>query len=350
MLSPRTFALMLLSGAFGLLAVTMAVNVSLDPQYVFGTPLTRHDENANYRYYRVREYQAQRERADGALFASSRGKAFDPDLLARKMGAASVAKFDVTGGMITDHLPALEYVLRDKAARGEKLRAVLLLLDVDSFGKLPGTNINIDSFLPPELSGEHPARFWWRYLTVFQFRMWRGIAAHRWLRGEQAAAGQGALPFELHPPVVAGLPFPALRGMAPPAARSVSDVPTARLLVATRPNLEAHLALVARFVALCRGSGVKLTVATSPMRGDAATLYDPADLRDVVEGLSRILPIWDFSAPVWLAMDIAYWEDWSHFKPTVAAMMLERMSGASAPADFGVLRGAKTASTAEKPM
>ena len=39
--------------------------------------------------------------------------------------------------MITDHLPALEYVLRDKAARGEKIKAALLLIDVDSFGKLP---------------------------------------------------------------------------------------------------------------------------------------------------------------------------------------------------------------------
>ena len=105
---------------------------------------------------------------------------------ADKIGARAVAKFDVTAGMITDHLPALEYVLRDKAARGEKIKAALLLIDVDSFGKLPATNVNIDSFLPPELSGEHPARFWWRYLTVFQFRMWRGIIAYRMRGGDRA--------------------------------------------------------------------------------------------------------------------------------------------------------------------
>lgn len=350
MLSSRTFAFALLTGAFGLLAMTTAVNFVLDPQYVFGTPLTRHDENANYRYHRMREYQAQRERTDGALFASSRGRAFDPDLLARKLGAASVAKFDVTAGMITDHLPALEYVLRDKAARGEKLRAALLLIDVDSFGKLPSTNVNIDSFLPPELSGEHPARFWWRYLTVFQFRMWRGIVAHRWLRGEQAELGRGAAPFQLRPPMAAGLSFSALRGMAQPVAQRVSETPTVRLMVATRPNLEAHLAQLARFVALCRDNGINLTVATSPMRADAASRYDPADLGNVVERLSRVMPIWDFSAPPRIAADAGYWDDPSHFKPTVAAMMLERMFGARAPADFGVLRGAKTASTTEKPM
>ena len=46
-----------------------------------------------------------------------------PIFVAEKIGARAVAKFDVTAGMITDHLPALEYVLRDKAARGEKIRS-----------------------------------------------------------------------------------------------------------------------------------------------------------------------------------------------------------------------------------
>ena len=80
MLHPRTFAFALLAGAFGLLAATMALNFALDPQYVFGTPLTRLDDNANYRYHRVREYQGKRDQVDGLLFASSRGRAFDAAL------------------------------------------------------------------------------------------------------------------------------------------------------------------------------------------------------------------------------------------------------------------------------
>jgi hypothetical protein len=335
MLHPRTFALALLTGAGALLGATMAINFALDPQYVFGTPLASDDENANYRYHRVRQYQAQRERVDGLLFASSRGKAFDPALVAQKMGASAVAKFDVTAGMITDHLPALEYVLRDKAARGEKVRAALLLIDVDSFGKLPSTNINIDSFLPPELSGEHPARFWWRYLTVFQFRMWRGIVAHRWRGGDRAAMEPKPSQFGGRHFALAGFgPRPSIN-LPPRVRHAADDTPRTRLLVATRPNLAAHLAMVARFAALCRTNGIQLTVATTPMRADAASLYDPVDLRDVVERLSRIVPIWDFAAPPWLATDIAYWDDFSHFKPIVGEMMLERMSGANIPSDFG---------------
>lgn len=333
----RTFVFTMLAGAFGVLVATMAINFALDPQYVFGTPLTHEDDNANYRYHRLQQYQAKRDQADGLLFASSRGKAFDAELVAQKMGAKAVAKFDVTAGMITDHLPALEYVLRDKASRGEKLRAALLLIDVDIFGKLPATNVNIDSFLPPELSGEHPARFWWRYLTVFQFRMWRGIIAHRMRGGEPRSSQFDGRQFAL-----AG--FGPRLSINPPAhvRQAVDDVPKARLLVATRPNLAAHLGMVARFVALCRDNGVELAVATTPMRLDAAFLHDPADLRDVVERLSRIVPIWDFTAPRWLAADIAYWDDPSHFKPIVAEMMLERMFGSAAPRDFGRLRGTNT--------
>ncbi|MGB9366653.1 MAG: hypothetical protein WCE79_11645 [Xanthobacteraceae bacterium] len=337
MLQPRTFAFALLVGAFGLLAATMTINYALDPQYVFGTPLTRLDDNANYRYHRVREYQAKRDRVDGLLFASSRGRAFDAALLADKIGARAVAKFDVTAGMITDHLPALEYVMRDKAARGEKIRAALLLLDIDTFGKLPATNVNIDSFLPPELSGEHPARFWWRYLTVFQLRMWRGIIAYRVRGGDRADKSSELLlpraPIELHPET--GI-------LPPPTIHAAATDPAApRLLVATRPNLLTHLLMVSRFAELCRTNGIALTVATTPMRADAVSLHDPEDLRHVVRRLSEIVPIWDFGAPPRVAANIAYWDDPSHFKPTVAAMMLERMFGPNPPEDFGVLRQAK---------
>src|SRR5436305_2832802 len=225
---PRTFVLALLAGAFGLLAATIAFNYALDPQYVFGTPLTRLDDNANFRFRRVREYQAQRDKVDGLLFASSRGRAFDAGLMARKMGARAVAKFDVPTGMITDQLPALEYVLRDKGTRGEKIKTALLLIDVDTFGKLPATNVNIDSFLPPEVSGEHPARFWWRYLTVFQFRMWRGIIAHRWNGGTRAEKSpEPTLP----PPPPAAFPPKAGMSLAPLIIHAAADPAAPRLLV-----------------------------------------------------------------------------------------------------------------------
>jgi hypothetical protein len=334
MLRARTFVAGLLTAAFGLLAATMAANYLLDPQYVFGTPLTRHDENANFRYHRVRQYQAQRDQVDGLLFASSRGRAFDAALLAHKLGVRSVAKFDVTAGMITDHLPALEYVLRDKAARGEKIRAALLLIDVDSFGKLPSTNVNIDSFLPPELSGEHPARFWWRYLTVFQFRMWRGVVAYR-LRGQDRGSGDPRASSPARRLVTARI------AAAPRVLSLASDAPPPGLFGTTRPNLSAHLAMVFRFVALCRANDVELTVATTPMRADAASLQDPADQRAVVQRLSEITPIWDFAAPQRLAADVAYWDDPSHFKPALAEMMLEGMFGPNPPADFGILRRPK---------
>ena len=75
--------------------------------------------------------------------------------------------------MITDHLPVLERAIRDKAARGERLKQVFLLLDVDLLGERPSTNRNPQTHLHPDLTGEDPVRFWVRYLTAIQFRAWR---------------------------------------------------------------------------------------------------------------------------------------------------------------------------------
>ena len=331
MMRPRTFTLALLTGATALLAATAAANVLLDPQRVFGTPVVGIDENANYRYLRLRQYQAAPEPVDALVFASSRGRPFAPDVTAQSMGARTVAKFDVPAAMMTDHLPALQYVLRDKAARGERIKAVLLLLDVDSFGKLPATNVNIDSFLPPEQSGEHPARFWWRYLTVFQFRMWRHMLAYRW-SGEQSALPRQDATEDFRP-------SPDRRDsarVARPAAPRWS-----KLLVATRPNLATHLELVSEFATLCRDHGIALTVATMPMRADARTLYRSEDLSDVVERLSQVVQVWDFTAGDRVATNPEFWADHSHFHGSVARMMLARMYGGpqSSAGEFGVLRG-----------
>jgi len=111
--------------------------------------------------------------------------------------------------------------------------------------------------------------------------------------------------------------------------------------------------MLKRFASLCRDNGIKLTVATTPMRADANSLYYPEDLRDVVERLSRVVPVWDFTAPDWLARNPDFWDDPSHFKPTVGLMMLERMFGnpAAAPAGFGVLQGAlQGAGSAARPV
>jgi len=136
--------------------------------------------------------------------------------------------------------------------------------------------------------------------------------------------------------------------LAPLIIHAAADPAAPRLLVATRPNLTAHLIMVTRFAALCRTNGVSLTVATTPLRADAAFLHDPDELRSVTRRLSEIVPVWDFDAPPRIANNIAHWDDPSHFKPAVAAMMLERMFGPIPPEDFGVLRRASPQTTLKR--
>ena len=332
-LRPRTYVTGALTIAVAWFAATMAANVLIDPQGVFGTHLRAH-LNVNGRYAAFRAYQATPERYDAVLFASSRGEAFDRTLLAKRLEVRTVANFSVAFGLLTDHLPVLEFLLRDKVARGERLKAVFLVLDADFFGKQPWTNTNIDSFQPPQISGESAWRFWWRYLTAFQFKNWR-----KDLAGAQLSSGQPErIGFKLA--LAAFITMPSLQTMvkrlSPVAGTSIQELDTPEI----RSDLARQLDLLTRFVSLCREHDVRLIIAFSPLnrqnvRDDLAT-----DHERIVEKVARITPVWDFGRPAWLSDRPDLWYDFSHYSPAVAAMMIERIFGAksSAPQDFGLLR------------
>ena len=327
-MTPRAFVLCFVTILAVLLAGTMTANVAIDPEAVFGTHPDAPRVNANSRYIRFIAYRDGSARPDGVLFASSRGTGFDPAALARALDVNGIANFSVNFGMVTDHLPVLEYLIREKAARGERLRSVLLMVDVDHFGKAAWTNSNLDGFLPPAVSGEHPARFWWRYLTAFQLRVWRST-----IRSEPGRRAD-SVPV-VHAAIIPPRALPELR-----MVRVAAAPPGPRYDIVQRPQLEAHLGLLARMAALCRQHGVTLTVVTSPLNRLNARDYDPAELARVTERIARVVPLWDFGAPDWLSDRHDLWTDPSHFKPEVGEMMLGRVFGAAAaPAGFGTLRG-----------
>jgi len=338
MMRARNFAFCLIAFLALLLGGTMAANVIIDPEAVFDPSKAGERVNANSRYMRYVDYLKNGRHAEAVLFGSSRGNIFERDVLAQQLGVASVQNFSVTYGMITDHLPTLEYVIREKAARGEKLKSVLLMLDVDHFGKAPWTNVNLDGFLAPEVSGEHPARFWWRYLTAFQFRVWRATVR------KEAGRRVGAAP--AHPVPLLGRPL--LAGMlAPwrppesPILRTVAESRPAirRYDVILRPMVDTHLKLLARMVEVCRQNGVALTVMTSPLSRPNASMYDPDELASVARRISEIVPLWDFGTPESLGRG-EYWLDYSHFTPQVARMIVDRVTGRpGALPDLGVRRG-----------
>jgi hypothetical protein len=305
----------------------MAANVLVDAQGVFGTGLFVPVVNANIRYLNLKSYQAAPDQYDGVLFASSRGYAFDTRLLARRLGVRAVATFSVPDGLMTDHLPALEYLLRDKAARGTHMAAIFLLLDADLFGTRPWTDNNIDSFLPPEVGGESRWRFWWRYLTVFQYADWR-----RYIFRALASRLADAQPLPVSAPKIARVrriaaspPHPAapLAGAVDAAAQQAAGV-------RIRPDLAHQLELLKRFVALCRRNNIRLVAAFSPLnpRNEYAGEVQKADNEGIVAAVSRIMPVSDFGGLAWLAQRPDLWNDVFHFKSAVADIMLRRIFGA----------------------
>ena len=327
----KFYALTLIAVSFALFAAVVAANVLIDPQRMFGLELFPNKRNENLRYAQYLAYRNAEPNIGGLMFASSRGSSIPLDVLSARTGGVRYADFTVGAGMITDHLPVLERAIRDKAARGEKLKQVFLLLDVDLLGERPTTNRNPQTQLHPDLTGEDPVRFWVRYLTAIQFHAWRDDV-------RRASLPKGA---DLDGPVIVEPPLPRLRvatlGPMP------LPLPKEPMRVTARPDYQRQLTLIRRFAELCREHGVNLIVATAPLHRITLSYVDIKDIAVAVTDVSRITPLWNFGSPSWLSDRHDLWADHSHFTAEVGRMMIERIATGALPPGglpFGVRRPA----------
>ena len=364
MMTTRTFCLCLLGAFAAIVFATMLTNVVIDPEEMFQTNLLPAHSSPNTRYQRFNDYQRNAREVDALLFGSSRATVFDLTTMATLTGARRVGSFGVIAGTITDHLPFLEFVLRDKAAHGERIKHVLLLLDSDLLGTASWTNRNLDSFMPPEISGELKFRFWLRYLVSVQTTSWResirqsfgspsgtpapvaSIDASNG-RSRLAAIGNIAALTSIsraengrHAGVATGSTLIASETTAAPQTASDDALQLLRKRMSVKPFLEAQLRDLAKFVSICRQNGIELTVAVDPLHKENQLLFLPGHLQDMVSHIAELTPVWNFESPAWLASNPAYWFEHSHFKPEVATLMLRRMyaNGSGVPDDFGHLR------------
>lgn len=363
-MTARTFSLSLLGAFVAIVVATILANVVIDPEEVFQTNLLPAHSSPNTRYQRLNDYQRDAREVDALLFGSSRASVFDRTTMATLTGAQHVASFALLAATTTDFLAFLEFVVRDKAAHGERLKHVLLLLDPDLLGTMPWTNKNLDSFMPPEISGESRFRFWMRYLVSVQTTNWREslkrsfghpsapavpVASISRPDGRIRLAAAGNLAALLSPPltgdgrrtgIAAGSILTAGESATEPQAAADDGQELSRARRSVKPFLEAQLKDLATFVALCRQNGIELTVAVNPLNKLNQLTFSPGHLQEMTARIAQVTPVWDFESPAWLASDPAHWFEASHFKPEIAALMLRRIyaNGSGVPDDFGRLR------------
>jgi len=332
---PRAYALALGGGAALLFLTVAATNLLIDPQGVFNTAVLPIVET-NTRYTRFLDYQTSADSYDGLLFGSSRAGAIPREDLSRRTGV-KFANFAVEYGLITDHLPVLEYVIKEKTAKHLSLKTVFLLLDLDFFGDRPHTNESLRFLLPPEVNGERYARFWWRNLTGIQYQAWSLAISNAW-RIRHSDNPSATMEILTRYVAAAGSTQAAAAEIAEPPKPQEGDRPTAIIRIPDRLDFQNQYRLLERFVALCRAHNVSLIVATSPLSREWALDFDPEDLRQVADIVSGVVPLWDFTDPKGLSDDPAAWVDRWHFREPVGRLMLDRIFGAEMPAgwqDFG---------------
>jgi hypothetical protein len=329
----------MISVVAALFLAVVGANLIIDPQAVFGTGLFGRAPNANDRYERLKAYKADPTRFDSLLFGSSRSFVFPLDEVSRRMDAR-FATFAVVGGMLTDHLPTLEYVLRDKVLRGERLRAVFLQLDIDALGNRPFTGQGLQYVLPPAISGEDRIRYWWKFLSAIQFKAWHsavtGVSTHR-----QATTAPDAP--SMAEAIAAGLGDLALSRQAHAEAmtQNAAHGHGAPERITQRPDFDRQIALLKRLVTICRDSNIKLVVVAAPIGRASADRLERADLLDTIDRVSRIVPLWDFTLARQAVDHPEFWRDGFHFGSNIAALMVDRIFGNPLPpgwADFGTFR------------
>lgn len=353
-MTPRTYALAAIAIAGSMFAALAATNLAIDPQGVFGTNWLPPSANANERYLKFVSYEKARHDYEGLFFGSSRSGNISRDDLSSRMNGVKFADFSVTGATLPDHLPVIEFVLRQKAAEGERLRAIFILLDIDHFGDPALTNQTVQTLLHPTLTGMNPIKFWWKEITVVQFKVWRSAIREAWGSTRQPTAplpttsinpatiGPPATTF-IRPAAAATLPTPSIKAAAtdPPPTTSIKPLPLIR--ITKRPDFATHTEMLKQIVRLCREKDIEFILVTSPLHRANEIQFDPTDLSDAIARISRITPIWDFTGSSSLTDHPELWMgDISHFSPDVSRMILRRVFGDPMPVgweDFGRLRG-----------
>jgi hypothetical protein len=333
-MTSRSYALTLITGAAILFLGLAATNLILDPWWVFRvSPLPHSTLNLNDRYDLYRAYIAAPERYDAALLSSSRGLEFSLDELSRHSDIATYARFSVSIGR-----------LRDKAERGGHLTHVFLLIDIESFGEPPPYAEDLQLLQPPAISGEPAFRFWWKNLTAVQLPAWRR-ALEDAAQGRAAAAGAVGVSPRRRNPIWSIFTIAAhatqVERSTPGAGATLARANAALERVSERPKFADDMRNWARIVELCRSNNIQLTAAVSPMFPGTIAGLDPADVANVVDQISRLAPIWDFSGPHEPSNRPDLWWSPRHFHPTVARMMVDRIFNTELPdgwREFGRLR------------
>jgi hypothetical protein len=356
--SPKAFAICVTSAAATLFGGTVVANVVIDPQHVLGTGLLGPSHLPNDRYFRFEHYLAAADRYDGFAFGSSRGPILPDETLSRYMRGATFATFSVYAGMISDHLAVLDYAVRTRRANNNKIRAVFLLLDTDIFGLRQLGNQSMHTLWHPAMTGEDARRFKWRYLTAIQPVAWSASVRFAWSHWRYGAkppqwiirlSNPPMPPLRITPepeqnePEGAEIPKVSPPPQPPEALARRQRLITSAGFVRRRPDFGRQLALLRRFVEICRANDIKLKVALSPLHRENAARFEPGELEVVAQMIGEVVPVWDFGSPAWLSERADWWHDLSHYKANVQSMMMARIFGLpSARADFGQLRSSRS--------
>ncbi len=323
-LNHKNFSIILLSVIFAYLAVVAAINVVVDPFYIFRTPFFKAQAQINDRYAKIEFLKKTPRRFNSYILGSSRMFFTHPDTIEKYTAGGKFYNFATIAGTMYEHLLHVKYFVR----RGYPLKNLYIGLDPDMYFILKGHDEKDLLFkLHPDVVDKNLLDFYWCYLSTLpkgDLRRKLSVNFKKKASPKYEIEKDGAL--------AAG---EETRG------RAVFFENPIRMdkLKLNDEGLKGNLEALRELVALCGKDHIRLVLFITPYYKKVMDNFLEEDYLFFLRKLSEITGFWDFSGYNSVTTDRKNYLDNSHYSPTVsrfiAARIFENMP-LNVPKDFGV--------------
>lgn len=331
-LGAQRFWRYIVGGGLGVVAFLVALNIVVDPFYIWQSKVLPYEYQVNERFAKVAYLETQHERFNGYIFGSSRSASTDPRMLEKYAPGISFYNMAVSGGSLYDHLAHLRYFLRS----GYAVRLVYLQLDNEMLDTFRYPKENYLNRQHPHVRQESPLFYHGEYATIFPYEYLKGKLDVNWRQ-------QSWKSFDIHNTgCILETHWEKLMASSPDEyVLDRKRFPLERIMRSRQDvRLGDNLQALQELKQLCEDNGIHLVVYMGPTNWRTWNEVDFAAYARLLRETVKIIPYWDFSGYNSVSENDFMFYEKSHYRPLVAEWIASRIFAkpcTDLPMDFGIL-------------
>jgi hypothetical protein len=323
-LNYKNFSALLLSVIFTYLIVVAAINIVVDPFYVFQTPFFKVQAQINDRYAKIEFLKKARGRFDSYIMGSSRMFHTPPDVIQKYVPGANFYNLATVSGTMYEHFLHVRYFVQ----HGYPVKNLYIGMDADMYFTVKmHDEKDLLVKLHPDVLDKNPIDFYWSYLDNLP----RGDLKRK-LRLNFRKRSTPKYEIERDGTLGGG------SGTENGRIFFENPIPVAELRI-KEDSLSGNLKALRELVTLCGKYHIHLILFINPYHKNLMDHFAEKDYLSFLRELSEIAPFWDFSGYNSITTDNKNYLDHSHYNPSVSRLIAARIfndPSMPVPEDFGV--------------